>query len=117
MAERKWKCVSCDNISLETELLRATNPFDKAETIEGCPICKSVLGFTEICDEPECTREASCGFPVVNGYRRTCYQHIVRQEERGLTKHALDAATVAPKCTTEKLCPVHNVWHAAPPRR
>ena len=21
-----------------------------------------------------------------------------------------------PKCTTEKLCPVHNVWHAAPPR-
>jgi hypothetical protein len=22
-----------------------------------------------------------------------------------------------PKCTTEKLCPVHNVWHASPPRR
>ena len=35
----------------------------------------------------------------------------------GLTQHALDAATVAPKCTTEKLCPVHNVWHAAPPRK
>ena len=34
-----------------------------------------------------------------------------------LTQHALDAATVAPKCTTEKLCPVHNVWHAAPPRK
>jgi len=31
--------------------------------------------------------------------------------------HALDAAAVAPKCTTEKLCPVHNVWHAAPPRK
>lgn len=91
MAERKWKCVSCDNISLETELLRATNPFDKDETIEGCPICKSVFGFTEICDEPECTREASCGFPVANGYRRTCYQHIVRQEERGLTQRATDA--------------------------
>ena len=117
MAERKWKCVSCDNISLETELLRATNPFDKDETIEGCPICKSVFGFTEICDEPECTREASCGFPVANGYRRTCYQHIVRQEERGLTQRALDAATPAAKCTTERLCPVHNVWHAAPPRK
>ncbi len=21
------------------------------------------------------------------------------------------------KCTTETLCPVHNVWHAKPPRR
>ena len=31
--------------------------------------------------------------------------------------HALDAATPEPKCTTEKLCPVHNVWHAAPPRK
>ncbi len=117
MTERKWKCCSCDAISLETELLRATNPFDKDETIEGCPICKYVCGFTEICDEPECTRDATCGFPVANGYRRTCYRHIVRQEERGLTQHALDAATVAPKCTTEKLCPVHNVWHAAPPRK
>jgi hypothetical protein len=37
--------------------------------------------------------------------------------ETHLTQHALDAATVAPKCTTEKLCPVHNVWHAAPPRK
>ena len=37
--------------------------------------------------------------------------------KRLLTQHALDAATVAPKCTTEKLCPVHNVWHAAPPRK
>lgn len=21
------------------------------------------------------------------------------------------------KCTTDRLCPVHNVWHAAPPRK
>jgi len=90
MAERKWKCVSCDNISLETELLRATNPFDKDETIEGCPICKCVFGFTEICDEPECTRDATCGFPVENGYRRTCYKHLVPKIERGLTQRAAD---------------------------
>jgi len=31
--------------------------------------------------------------------------------------HALDAATVTPKCTTDRLCPVHNVWHAAPPHK
>lgn len=31
--------------------------------------------------------------------------------------HALDAATPEQKCTTERLCPVHNVWHASPPRK
>ena len=30
---------------------------------------------------------------------------------------ALDVAESPRKCTTEKLCPVHNVWHAAPPRK
>jgi len=39
------------------------------------------------------------------------------KRESGLTKHALDAATASPKCTTERLCPVHNVWHASPPRK
>ena len=39
------------------------------------------------------------------------------KRESGLTQHALDAATVAPKCATDRLCPVHNVWHAAPPRK
>lgn len=78
MNKRKLKCVCCDAITLEPELLRATNPFDKDETIVGCPNCKSVIGFTELCDEPECIRAASCGFPTPNGYRRTCYQHIVQ---------------------------------------
>ena len=30
---------------------------------------------------------------------------------------APDVAESPQKCTTEKLCPVHNVWHAALPRR
>jgi len=30
---------------------------------------------------------------------------------------APDVAESPQKCTTEKLCPVHNVWHVAPPRR
>jgi hypothetical protein len=29
---------------------------------------------------------------------------------------AADVGESEPKCTTEKLCPVHNVWHAKPPR-
>ena len=43
-------------------------------------------------------------------------EHLAN-EERWLTQRALDAATPAAKCTTERLCPVHNVWHAAPPRK
>lgn len=27
------------------------------------------------CDEPGCYSEASCGFSVDGGYRRTCYEH------------------------------------------
>jgi len=27
------------------------------------------------CDEPGCQREATCGFPVEDGYRRTCGDH------------------------------------------
>lgn len=42
-------------------------------------------------------------------------------EERGfglvrLTQRAADVGESEPKCTTEKLCPVHNVWHAKSPR-
>lgn len=30
------------------------------------------------CDEPGCEREASCGWPVPDGYRRTCGEHMQR---------------------------------------
>lgn len=39
-----------------------------------------------------------------------------REYERLLTPLAVDVAESPQKCTTEKLCPVHNVWHASPPR-
>ena len=59
--QRKWKCCSCDGISIETELLYATNPFDEIINY-WMSICKDVVGFTEICDEADCVRDASCGF-------------------------------------------------------
>lgn len=70
---------------------------------------------------PDCNTQTVVDMmSVYDGYEFACddckrvfYVRI----EHGLTQHALDAATVAPKCTTEKLCPVHNVWHAAPPRK
>jgi len=72
---RRWQCDECEKIYLESDLLTAPNPFEPDFTITGCPHCKSVECFTEICDEPECTQPASCGFPTDNGYRRTCFEH------------------------------------------
>lgn len=71
----KFRCDECEAIHQAVDLLVAPNPFDSQDVISGCPDCKSVGQFTEICDEPECKREAGCGFPTENGYRRTCYQH------------------------------------------
>ena len=74
--QRKWKCCSCDCISVEADLLEAVNPFDETLKIIGCPSCKDAAGFTEICDEPNCVRDATCGFPTQEGYRRTCGDHM-----------------------------------------
>lgn len=77
---KRWQCRECGSISLEVELLRAPNPFDETTTILGCPMCKGVYEFDEICDEPGCEEVATCGFPAgeeKGGYRRTCGKHYI----------------------------------------
>ena len=72
---KRLRCRECDRIFSESEILVAVNPFDCDQAINGCPMCKSVDCFELICDEPNCTRTAGCGFPTDNGYRHTCYEH------------------------------------------
>jgi hypothetical protein len=60
-------------------LLEAPNPFDDSDIILGCPKCKAVDAFALVCDEPDCPQDATCGFPVkegYGGYRNTCYYHM-----------------------------------------
>lgn len=76
--KKQWCCEECRTVSLGTALLLAPNPFDLADVLLACPKCKSVNNFYEVCDEPECIREASCGYPAgpeFGGYRRTCSKH------------------------------------------
>ena len=77
--DKRWRCSSCGVISLESEFLSAPNPFNEEDTLIGCPNCFAINDVVEICDEPGCEIEASCGFPVddpaFGGYRRTCYKH------------------------------------------
>lgn len=77
---KRWRCDECEKIFDEADLLTAPNPFDAESEISGCPWCKLVNMFTEICDEPGCTWEATCGFPTPQGYRRTCYKHSDMQK-------------------------------------
>jgi len=72
---KPWGCESCNWIGPASALLVAPNPFDPADTIVGCPVCKSVNEFRELCDEPGCQRTASSGWPSREGYRRTCHVH------------------------------------------
>jgi hypothetical protein len=75
-AMRRWECEVCETISARKDLLSAPNPFDDREEILGCPQCKSVEGFTAICEIEACTKEATCGGPSSDGvYRSTCGAH------------------------------------------
>jgi hypothetical protein len=74
---RKWACKNCDWRGVQSSILRAANPFDAGDIVCGCPQCKSVDSFTEICDEPRCEKEATCGWkPKDAPYRRTCHVHM-----------------------------------------
>jgi hypothetical protein len=72
---RRWGCKHCTWLDVQSKLLVAANPFDTTDTIVGCPQCKGIDCFWEVCDEPGCVQEATCGFPTGQGYRRTCHHH------------------------------------------
>lgn len=65
----------CDWRGYEHEVLRAPNPFAPDDEIWGCPECRGIETMLEVCDEPGCWRETSCGTPTKNGYRYEGYHH------------------------------------------
>lgn len=74
--EAKWECKECNKIWVYSELLVASNPFSQEDKIFGCPNCKHIGNFEEICAEISCERHATCGGPDASGfYRRTCMKH------------------------------------------
>jgi hypothetical protein len=75
-----FRCNDCDHVMLETAIVRATvkHPKDPATQIylNQCPECGECQNFTNVCDEPGCEAEATCGWPTPTGYRRTCGKHM-----------------------------------------
>jgi hypothetical protein len=76
--KKLWCCRQCGVSTKTDQLLKAKNPFNIEDEIVGCPSCKTIDDFYEVCDEQFCTSEASCGFPDEFGvYRRTCFKHSI----------------------------------------
>lgn len=71
-----YRCSDCRRIFNESEILRGTNPFNKAEGIDGCPRCFGINTLEAVCDETGCDSLATCGWSKPDGSRRrTCYTH------------------------------------------
>ena len=90
-SERRWRCKSCAAVSFAHDLMTAKSPFE-GFALTACPECKCCdVGLALMCDETDCTQEASSGWPTGDsadawgGYRQTCYQHreVTNVEIRG----------------------------------
>ena len=75
MKTKYYRCHECYCIFNAKKTLRDIHPFDKEAFVYGCPNCLCVDTLLNICDEPYCKKDASCGTPTVKGYRNTCFKH------------------------------------------
>ena len=55
-------------------MLSAPDPFNEGDMLYACPDCRD-QSLVLACDEPNCNQQATCGFPILNGYRQTCSNH------------------------------------------
>ena len=71
-----WRCDECEAVYLDCDLDRVPDPQQGSTRVwTVCPGCRAAEQFTNLCDEPGCLRQASCGWPSISGYRRTCGVH------------------------------------------
>lgn len=75
MKDIYYKCESCFDVFEGSKLLEAVSPFDPVNMIYGCPKCKDINTFIQVCDEPHCKNVATCGTPTEQGYRHVCGNH------------------------------------------
>ena len=74
-----FECDRCGKIMEEKLILQTAVPRPKGGEpayVSQCPHCGECECFTNVCDEPGCQSEATCGWPTGDGYRRTCGKHM-----------------------------------------
>lgn len=62
-----------------------SNEFDikQMDAIRDRVVEKKIVDMKDLvglCDEPDCYRSASCGWPSDRGYRHTCYDHMEKKD-------------------------------------
>lgn len=66
--------IRCRWVGVESEALKAPNPFNPGDFLVACPKCREQTLHT-CCDEPGCNAPASCGSVTKDSYRWTCWKH------------------------------------------
>lgn len=69
---RDYKCAWC---GLNSEALRAPDPFNPGRELMACPKCREVGTLVQACEWEGCRRAASGGLPTGDGYRWFCSEH------------------------------------------
>lgn len=74
-----FRCENCNHRMSDRDILQVSVPHPKRPEervpLSQCPECGECERFTNMCDEPDCTRVAGCGWPSPEGYRNTCFPH------------------------------------------
>jgi hypothetical protein len=70
-----WRCQECGWRGDEEEIISFADPVLEGNSWNICPECRAAEQFDNMCDEPECRKVATCGWPSPEGYRRTCFEH------------------------------------------
>jgi hypothetical protein len=72
----KVECNECKWQGREAEADRVSDPKPGSNMVwEICPNCREANTLVRICDEPGCWKDATCGTPTPDGYRRVCGGH------------------------------------------
>lgn len=73
--KHKYRCTDCDWRGIGEDLLTAENPFNKSDTIVGCPGCKLIDVVLNVCDEGDCWEFVTNGMVDGGVYRNRCSEH------------------------------------------
>jgi len=81
---RHSRCRACDTLLPTAKILKAPNPFNLNDIVEGCPKCKAVTQFVPVCDMAGCRSDGTCGMPTPGGYLWLCHIHYSEKRLYGL---------------------------------
>ena len=75
MTSRRMKCTECGWVGDIDELLLDVNPFNRKESIIGCPECKATSCVIEACEVDGCNKLGTYSYAENGEEHKTCGEH------------------------------------------